>query len=98
MCGTQFIGVCVCALQKRILLQVPEQREAAESEIRIHRLVDHENVVKLVSAEVKDQRNGEGVALLLFPYYQVRLLCMEIELLQLYQQMDAPTRRGGRSQ
>ena len=58
-------------IQKRMLLQLPEQRVAAEREIRTHRLVDHENVIKLVSAEIKDQRNGEGVALLVFPYYQV---------------------------
>lgn len=54
-----------------MLLQLPEQREAAENEIRIHRLVDHENVIKLIGAEIKDQRNGEGMALLVFPYYQV---------------------------
>ena len=62
------------AIQKRMLLQLPEQRVAAEREIRTHRLVDHENVIKLVSAEIKDQRNGEGVALLVFPYYQVSQL------------------------
>lgn len=62
-------------VQKRILLQLPEQREAAETEIRTHRLVDHENVIKLVGAEIKDQRNGEGLALLLFPFYQVSLMC-----------------------
>ena len=66
------IPLTLLTLQKRMLLQLPEQREAAENEIRTHRLVDHENVIKLVNAEIKDQRNGEGVALLLFPFYQVR--------------------------
>ena len=59
-------------MQKRMLLQVPEQREAAEREIRTHRILVHnENVIKLMASEIKDQRNGEGVAYLLFPYYQV---------------------------
>lgn len=55
-----------------MLLQVPEQREAAEREIRAHRLLaDNKNVIKLVASEIKDQRNGEGMAYLVFPYYQV---------------------------
>ena len=54
-----------------MLLQVPEQREAAENEIRTHRLISHQNVIKLVTAEIKDHRNGEGMAYLLFPFYQV---------------------------
>ena len=58
-------------VQKKMLLQVPEQREAAEKEIRTHQLVDNENIVKLITSEIKDQRNGEGVAFLLFPYYRV---------------------------
>jgi len=58
-----------------MLLQVPEQREAAENEIRVHRLVNHKNVIKLVASEIKDQRNDEGVALLVFPYYQVSPEC-----------------------
>lgn len=56
-----------------MLLQVPEQREAAENEVRTHCLMNHDNIIKLVASEIKDQRNGEGVALLLFPFYQVSL-------------------------
>ena len=56
------------------MLQVPEQREAAEREIRTHRLIDNKNIVKLIASEIKDRRNGDGVAYLLFPYYQVSSL------------------------
>lgn len=52
-----------------MLLQVPEQREAAENEIRIHHLLDHDNIIQLINSEIKDKRNGEGTALLIFPYY-----------------------------
>lgn len=58
-------------MQKRMLLQVPEQKESAESEIRCHRTLSHDNVIKLVDSEIKDSQNGEGVALLVFPYYRV---------------------------
>lgn len=61
-----------------MLLQVPEQREAAENEIRTHRLVDHRNVIKLVTSEIKDQRNGEGLALLVFPFYRVSRMAMYV--------------------
>lgn len=54
-----------------MLLQVPEQRESAENEVRVHRMVSHDNVIQLIDSEIKDSRNGEGVALLIFPYYRV---------------------------
>ena len=60
-------------MQKRMLLQVPEQRESAENEIRHHQLVSHDNVIRLFDSEIKDIQNGEGLALLVFPYYQVSL-------------------------
>ncbi|XP_064390546.1 probable serine/threonine-protein kinase DDB_G0291350 [Halichondria panicea] len=59
---------------KRILIQLPEQREAAQNEIRAHTQVDHPNVVHLVDSEIRDvsQRTSNciGIAFLLFPYYQ----------------------------
>ena len=54
-----------------MLLQVPEQRESAENEIRTHHLVKHKNIIRLVNSEIKDERNGSGVALLVFPFYRV---------------------------
>ena len=55
-----------------MLVQVPEQWDAVESEIQVHRQVKHKNVIQLVESEVKGNRESEGVALLIFPYYRVR--------------------------
>lgn len=58
-------------LQKRLLLQLPEQREAVEKEVWAHRTVQHRNVLRLVDHEIRDFRRGGSTALLLFPYYRV---------------------------
>lgn len=58
-------------LQKRLLLQLTEQREAVEKEVRAHRTVQHRNVLRLVDHEIRDLRRGGSTALLLFPYYRV---------------------------
>ena len=59
-------------LQKRILLQVPEQWDAVENEILVHRQIKHKNVIHLVESEMKGSRDGQGMALLVFPFYRVR--------------------------
>ena len=74
-----------------MLLQVPEQREAAENEIRTHHVVNHDNVVQLVDSEIKDNRNGEGTALLVFPYYQV---CRDIEKMNTFHRLLVFVRMG----
>ena len=61
-----------------MLLQLPEQREAAESEIRVHKRINHPNVVHLVDSEIrstaqKQNDSIEGIAFLVFPYYRVSL-------------------------
>lgn len=53
------------------MLQLPEQHEAVEKEIRAHQTVQHRNVLRLVDHEIRDLRRGGGTGLLLFPYYQV---------------------------
>ena len=57
-----------------MLLQVPEQWDAVESEIQVHRQIKHKNVIQLVESEVKGSRDGEGMALLIFPFYRVGLI------------------------
>ena len=54
-----------------MLLQVPEQREAAEAEIQAHSMVQHRNVVQLISSEIQSNADGTSTAFLLFPYYCV---------------------------
>ena len=55
-----------------MLLQLPEQRDLAENEIRIHGLVQHRNIIQLVDSELRvHQRGNSSSAYLLFPYYRV---------------------------
>ena len=54
-----------------MLLQVPEQRAAAEAEIRAHSVVQHRNVIQLVASEIQQTRGSNSTAFLLFPYYRV---------------------------
>lgn len=54
-----------------MLLQVPEQWDAVQNEIHVHRQIKHKNVIQLVESEVKGSREGEGMALLIFPFYRV---------------------------
>ena len=56
-----------------MLLQVPEQWDAVQNEIHVHRQVKHKNVIQLVESEVKGSREGEGMALLVFMCYNVTL-------------------------
>lgn len=59
-----------------MLLQVPEQRAAAENEIKIYQCVQHPNVIQLVDSELRstikrDSNPSEEIAFLLFPYHRV---------------------------
>ena len=54
-----------------MLLQVPEQKAAAEAEIRAHSSVQHRNVIQLVTSEIRQTAGSQSVAFLLFPYYRV---------------------------
>lgn len=68
MNNLHFLHFC---FQKWMLLQVPEQWDAVQNEILVHRQVKHKNVIQLVESEVKGSRDGEGMALLIFPFYRV---------------------------
>lgn len=60
----------VC-LQKEILLQEPQEQEAAvRREVAYYQAVDHPNVVKLLAHELR-LHQGHLRAYLVFPYYQV---------------------------
>lgn len=54
-----------------MLLQVPEQKEAVESEVRVHGMIRHRNVIRLIDSEIKDGYRGDATAFLVFPYYKV---------------------------
>lgn len=58
-----------------MLLQLPEQRDSAENEIKMHKLINHPNVIKLIDSEIRDIASGtnyiDGIAFLLFPFYRV---------------------------
>ena len=63
------------------MLQVPEQWEAVENEILVHRQIKHKNVMQLVESEMKGSREGQGMALLIFPFYRVRFfLAMKVPI------------------
>lgn len=57
-----------------MLVQVQEQRSAVDAEIQTHSMVQHRNVIQLISSEVRDNKNETATAFLLFPYYPVSLL------------------------
>lgn len=52
---------------------MPEQKESAENEIRVHGMIKHRNVVRLIDAEIKERSMGDAMAYLVFPYYKVRV-------------------------
>jgi len=57
-----------------MLLQVPEQRDLVENEVRVHGMIKHRSVIRLIQSEIKGNRVGaDGMAYLLFPYYKVTL-------------------------
>ena len=61
----------VVCLQKEILLQDPQEQEAAvRREVAHYQAVDHPNVVKLIAHELR-LHQGHLRAYLVFPYYQV---------------------------
>ncbi len=56
-----------------MLIQIPDQRDLAENEIRVHHCVQHRNIVELVDSEITAPGSrGGSSAYLLFPYYRVR--------------------------
>lgn len=56
-------------MQKRLLIQLPEQQVAIDNEIKMCQRFQHENLIKLVDHVINEGNQTE--ALLLFPYYQV---------------------------
>ena len=66
------VSMClVVCLQKEILLQDPQEQEAAvRREVAYYQAVDHPNVIRLISHELR-LHNDHLRAYLVFPYYQV---------------------------
>lgn len=68
----------MCTSQKRMLIQLPEQKELSENEIRTHQLVQHRNIIDLVESQIRPSGgHGNSIAYLLFPYYRVTMSEME---------------------
>ena len=66
------VSMCpVACLQKEILLQDPEEQEAAvRREVAYYQAVDHPNVIQLIAHALR-LHHGHLRAYLVFPYYQV---------------------------